>query len=77
MYGPMKKLLLLPALQSGESMDAGMARMALHVTLRLVDEAELVVKSRDLKVSGLHDCFRRAAELTSSSTQTISNLFWS
>jgi len=73
----MQKLLLILALQNGESMNAGMARMALLVTLRLVDEAELVVKSQSLKVAGLRSCFRRAAELTSSSIQTISNLFWS
>ncbi len=59
----MAKLFLILALQNGESMNAGMARMALLVALRLVDEAALVVKSQSLKVTGFRACFRRAMEL--------------
>ena len=72
-----RKLVAALALSSGESMDAGMARMALIVTLNLVDEADLTVTSRDKKVAGLHAVLSRAAALCSSTVGTVTNLFWS
>jgi hypothetical protein len=71
------KLVAALALTSGESMDVGMARMALIVTLRLVDEAKLEIDGKSRTVKGLHQVLKRAAELTSSSYKRICDLFWS
>jgi hypothetical protein len=58
------KLVAALALSSGESMDVGMARMALIVTLKLVDEAKLEVDGKRRTVTGLRQVLQRAAELT-------------
>jgi hypothetical protein len=43
------------ALSSGESIGAGMARMALSVTLNLVDEAELEVVGQRRTLAGMRE----------------------
>jgi len=58
------KLVAVLALSSGESMDVGMARMALIVTLKLVDEVKLEVDGKRRTVIGLRKVLQRAAELT-------------
>jgi len=72
------KLIASLALERGESMDAGVARMALYTTLKVIDEAEdLRFDVAGEKVQGLHACFERAAELTGSSPLSLKRLFWS
>ncbi len=72
------KLIASLALERGESMDAGEARMALYTTLQVIDEApDLKFDGSGDKVQGLHACFERAAELTGSSPLTLKRLFWS
>jgi hypothetical protein len=72
------KLIASLALEPGESMNAGEARMALYTTLQVIDEApNLKFNTDDEKVQGLHACFERAAELTGSSPLTLKRLFWS
>ena len=72
------KLIASLALERGESMNAGEARMALYTTLQVIDEApDLKFDGAGEKVQGLHACFERAAELTGSSALTLKRLFWS
>lgn len=72
------KLIASLALECGESMNAGMARMALYTTLQVIDEAQdLKFDGAGEKVQGLHTCFERAAKLTGSSPLTLKRLFWS
>ena len=72
------KLIASLALERGESMDAGEARMALYTTLTVIEEAQdLKFDVAGEKVQGLHACFERAAELTGSSALTLKRLFWS
>ncbi len=56
-------------------MDGGEARIALHVTLQVIDEAELIFETDAERVQGLHACFVRASELTGSSPATLKALF--
>jgi hypothetical protein len=49
------QLIAALALSSGESIGAGMARMALSVTLNLVDEAELEVVGKRRTSTGLRE----------------------
>lgn len=66
------------ALARGESMDGGEARMALYITLKVIEEAQdLQFDVAGEKVQGLHVCFQRAAELTGSNVPTLKQLFWS
>ena len=59
-------------------MNAGDARIELHTTLQVIDEApNLKFDQDDQKVEGLHACFERAAELTGSSPLSLKRLFWS
>ena len=52
------KLIASLALERGESMDAGEARMALYTTLQVIDEApDLKFDGSGDKVQGLHACF--------------------
>ena len=59
-------------------MNAEDARIELHTTLQVIDEApNLKFDQDDQKVEGLYACFERAAELTGSSPLTLKRLFWS
>ena len=59
-------------------MNAGDARIELHTTLQVIDEApNLKFDQDDQKVEGLHACFERAAEVTGSSPLSLKRLFWS
>ena len=72
------KLIASLALERGESMDEGAARMALYTTLKVIEEAQdLRFDVEGEKVQGLHACFERAAELTGSSPPSLKKLFWS
>lgn len=69
------KLIACLVLQSGESMDGGEARLALRVTLQVIDEANLKFDTDAEKVQGLHACFVRASKLTGSTPATLKRLF--
>ena len=59
-------------------MNAGDARIALHTTLQVIDEApNLKFDKGGQKVERLYACFERAAELTGSTPLTLKRLFWS
>ena len=53
----------------------GEARIALRVTLQVIDEADLKFDTDAERVQGLHACFVRASELTGSSPATLKSLF--
>ena len=51
------KLVASLALKAGESMDGGETRIALRVTLQVIDEADLKFDTDAERVQGLHACF--------------------
>ncbi len=57
------QLIATLALQTGESMDGGEARIALRVTLQVIDEAELIF---DTDAERVQDCTRVLCEPMSS-----------
>ena len=64
------KLIAALALQPGHSMDGGEARIALRVTLQVIDEADLRFNADAERVQGLLACFVRASDLTSRTPMT-------
>ena len=58
------------ALRPGQSIDGGEARIALRVTLQVIDEADLRFNADTERVQGLLACFVRASDLTSRTPMT-------
>ncbi len=58
------------ALRPGKSIDGGEARMALLVTLQVIDEADLRFDADAERIQGLLACLVRASDLTSRTPMT-------
>ena len=70
------KLVAALALQTGESMDFGVTRVALLVALQLIEDADLVVDADQKKVKGLDKHLANAARLCSTTLKTLKLVFW-
>ena len=71
------KLVAALALQRGESMDAGMARMCLTVAMQLFEEADLKLDDDSRKIVGLRPVLGRAAELCKTTFDAVASPPWS